>query len=165
MFGLYVTAANIILTLIMFFTGTWKSTPWLAYLSLIFMVIGIVMAIKDRRDVENGGEIRFGQAFSTGFTVVLVAAITGTIFFFVYSSYINPESATYMKEQMEQGMAEQQKQMTEAEFEQAKEFSGMMANPATMAITQFLMSLLLGSVLTAIIAAFLKKEPRPMVMS
>jgi hypothetical protein len=164
MYGLYVTAANIILTLIMYFTGLWKSAPAVGYLSFIFMVLAIVMAIKDRRDNVNPGEIRFGQAFSTGFTVVIVAAITGAIFFYIYANYINPELETYMTEQMHQGMEEQRGSMTDEEFEQAKKFSGMMSSPVTMAITQVLMVLLLGSVISAICAAILKRDPKPQVM-
>lgn len=164
MYGLYVTAANIILTLIMYFTGLWRSAPAIGYLSFIFLVLAIVMAIKDRRDNINPGEIRFSQAFSTGFTVVLVAAITGAIFFYVYANFINPELETYMTEQMHQGMEEQRGNMTDEEFEQAKEFSGMMSSPVTMAITQVLMSLLLGSVISAICAAILKRDPKPQVM-
>ncbi|HET6513205.1 MAG TPA: DUF4199 domain-containing protein [Candidatus Kapabacteria bacterium] len=165
MYGLYVTAANIVLTLIMYFTGLWKSAPAIGYIAFIFLIIAIVMAIKDRRDNENGGEIRFGQAFSTGFTVVLITAILGAIFFFVYTQYINTEFEPYMAEQMEIGMAEQKANMSEAEFEQAKSMAGMMSSPAMMAISQILMSLILGSIVSAICAAILKRDPRPQVMS
>jgi hypothetical protein len=164
MYGLYVTAANIILTLIMYFTGLWKSAPAVGYLSLVFLVLGVVMAIKDRRDNVNPGEIRFGQAFSTGFTVVIVAALTGAIFFYVYANYINPDLETYMTEQMQQGMEEQRGKMSDEEFAQAQKYSGMMSSPVTMAITQVLMSLLLGSVISAICAAILKREPKPQIM-
>lgn len=166
MYGLYVTAANIILSLIMYFTGMWKSeTAWVGYLSFIFLIIGIVMAIKDRRDNENGGEIRFGQAFSTGFTVVLIAAITGAVFYYVYAAFINPELVDHIKEGMEKGMAEQQSKMSAEEFEQAKKYSFMMVEPPMMAIWQLLISLLLGSVVSAICASILKREPKPRVMS
>ena len=166
MYGLYVTAANIILSLIMLFTGLWKTdAAWIGYLSFVFLIVAIVMAIKDRRDNDNGGEIRFGQAFSTGFTVVLIAAITGAIFYYVYAAFINPEPVDHIKQGMEEGMAAQQSEMSAEEFEQAKKYSFMMVEPPMMAIWQLLMSLLLGSVVSAICASILKREPKPQVMS
>lgn len=164
MYGLYVSAANILLSLIMHFAGLWgPDTMWIGYLAFVFLTIGMVMAIKDRRDNENGGDIRFGQAFSTGFTVVLVSAIVGALFFYVYAEFINPDMMTKIREGMEQGLAAKQGSMSEAEYEQAREMTLAFADPAWMAIWQLLGSFLIGSVITVIVAAILKRNPQPQV--
>jgi hypothetical protein len=165
MYGLYVSAANIILSLIMHFTGMWKGDMgWVGILYYVFVAIGIVMAIKDRRDNENGGTIRFGQAFSTGFTVVIIAAVIAAIYYYVYATLINPELADHIRQSMEAGMAEQRAKMTEEQFEQTMKYSMMMSEPPMMAIWQFLGTLIVGSIITAISAAILKKNPEPQVM-
>lgn len=164
MYGLYVAAANILLSLIMHFLGLWSTdTMWIGYVAFIFLTIGIVMAIKERRDNENGGDIRFGQAFSTGFTVVLISAIIGALFYYIYAEFINPDMVTQIKEGMEKGLAEQQSKMTEQEYEQTREMTLMFADPAWTAIWQLLASLLIGSVITVISAAILRKNPQPQV--
>lgn len=164
MYGLYVTAANIVLTLIMHFAGLWKpETMWIGYIAFIFLIVGIVMAIKDRRDNENGGDIRFGQGFSTGFTVVIVSAIIGALFFYVYAEMINPEMMEKIREGMEQGLAAQESTMSAEQFEATREMTLMFAKPAIMAAWQLLGNLLIGAVLSAIIAAILKRTPQPQV--
>jgi hypothetical protein len=167
MYGLYVAAANIILSLILHFTGAWKGDlgQYVGIIYYVFLAIGLVMAIKDRRDNENGGTIRFGQAFSTGFTVVIVAAVCSAIYFYVYAAMINPELTEHIKQQMEAGMAEKKAQMTEEQFEQTMKYSTMMATPGMMALWQFLGTLIVGSIITAIAGAILKKNPEPQVMA
>jgi hypothetical protein len=55
--------------------------------------------------------------------------------------------------------------MTDEQYEQTLKYSVMMAEPSMMAIWQFLGTLLVGSVITAIAGAILKKNPEPQVMA
>lgn len=164
-YGLYVAAANIVYYLIMYFTGAWKSEEmaWLGFLTIIFLAVGIYMAVKERKQEEWDGFMRFGQGFSTGLTVAVVAGIVGAIFYFVYLSYINPEIVDFMKDQMAKGMAEQEKQMTAEEFERAKEMGGIFIEPGMQAVWTFVVTIIVGSIISTIVSAIMKRNPEPTV--
>lgn len=166
MYGLYVTAANIVFNLIMYFTGAWKSESygWLGFLTVVFLAIGIVFAMRERKREEFDGYLRYAQGFSTGLTVSIVAGLLGAIFYYVYLNYINPEVVDFMREQMEKGMAEQQREMSSEQFEQAKDMGELFMTPSMQAIWTFVTTLVVGSIISLIAAAFLKRNPEPQVM-
>jgi hypothetical protein len=60
-------------------------------ISLIIYVVAIILFIKNYRDKNLGGLIPFGKAFLYGFAVFMIATVIGSIFNFIFLTFIDPE--------------------------------------------------------------------------
>lgn len=60
-------------------------------ISLAVYVIAIMLFIKNYRDKNTGGLIPYGKAFLYGFAVFMIASVIGTIFNYLFLTFIDPE--------------------------------------------------------------------------
>lgn len=128
---------------------------------LISMVISVgvlVVGVKYHRDKELGGMITFGQAFAVAFGISLISLIIGSLGQYVYTTFIDPAFYDTMVENMttmleKYNVPEDQIAQSVEPIKTMGSFQGM------------LMSILKGtlgmSILSAIIALILKKQPNP----
>ena len=69
--------------------------PWRNLLSLVLdlILMGVVsfIAIKDFRDNENGGELRFYHGMTIGFIIYTTAALLFSLFYFFFITVITPD--------------------------------------------------------------------------
>ena len=61
------------------------------FFSYIIPIVCLYLGIKNKRDKELGGYIRFGQGLTTGFLMTLITALITVIFFFIYNKFINTD--------------------------------------------------------------------------
>ena len=131
-------------------------------ISIAVYVVLIVMAVRQYRDRENGGAITFGKAFLIGLGVAVIIAALSGIFSFLYISIIEPDFLETTMGDMEElygslGMSEEQ-------IEQAMEQVRNSLTPGRMILQSLISGLGFGSVISAIIAAIMKRNPEPQVL-
>ncbi|MBK7477615.1 MAG: DUF4199 domain-containing protein [Haliscomenobacter sp.] len=126
------------------------------------MIAAIVMAVKQHRDTELGGLISFKRAFGLGMFVILIIGAITMVWTFVYMSYINPDMVDQI---MEAAQEKQQAQgLSDEQLEAASGMMGMIMKPWFMAISAFVGTLLIGLIISLIVAAIMKKEAKTAVM-
>ena len=124
----------------------------------IGITIGVmVFAIKRHRDDDLGGYITWGRAFVVGLVASVLMSLISTIFNYVYVTFIDPSFLDTMMEGMEEmmsGLGLQDEALEEALEETRKGFE-----PANMFTKGLLSAAGVGAVISAIVAAIMKKSP------
>jgi hypothetical protein len=128
----------------------------LGYASVIIIIAGLAIAMKNYRDKVLDGVLPFGKAFGFGILIIIVAALLGTIFTYllyaVIDTGLSEKMLEYTSEKMlARGLPESQLDLV---LERAEKFQ----KPLPIAITGFISSVLGGVVLSLIMAAIFKKE-------
>jgi hypothetical protein len=163
--GLYLTAASIIFTILISIIG-FKFDKMTS-----FMIFGLVMglsalamfvvfgggAIREHR-ANLGGFIDFKQAFLVCFVAFVISILISTPFNFIYNNYINPSFMEGMKESMmsmfdEANVPEASRADAMKGIEDGKTIAGTLKTMVTSSI--------FSAIMAAILAAIMKKA-RPM---
>lgn len=160
--GLYIGAVLIVFSLVLYLMGTPRDN-WLQYISYLFMIVGVVLAIKQWRDKYNNGFLTYGQAFSNGFLTLLFAGILTSVYIYVFFEFIAPEEVKKMAELAEEQMYEKYPNMSEADVEAGMKVATMFMKPWSMSLMGLFVNTLSGLVISAIVAAFMKKEEKQFV--
>lgn len=83
----------------------WQHTTagfYAGMVSALLLGLFIYLAVRYRRDQEQGGQISFREAFLEGMTVSFVTGLMAGIYLLVYSTYINPQEVEMVVEQTRQ---------------------------------------------------------------
>jgi hypothetical protein len=128
----------------------------LGYVGLIILIAGLALAMKSYRDNVLDGILPFGKAFGFGMLIVLVSAIIGGIYGYLLYTVIDPDLMGKMADMQAEQMLE--RGLTEDQVEQALEVSKRFMTPVFIFISGFIVNVLMGTVLSLIIAAIFKKD-------
>jgi Protein of unknown function (DUF4199) len=163
--GLYLTAASVIFTILMSIVGfKFDSMMSLLIFGLVVSLAALIMfivfgggAIREHR-AELGGFIDFKQAFLVCFVAFVISILISTPFNFVYNNYINPSFVDGMKESLtsmfdEMNAPEASRVDAMKSIEEGKTIAGTLKSMVT--------SSLFAAFMAAIMAAIMKKA-RPM---
>ncbi len=143
------------------FEGGMMVSMIFGFLAFAFIVLIPVIFIRKERTLQ-GGFITFKEAFTLSFTGLLLGGVIATLFTFVYVTYIDSEyvdrmayrTMEFTKNMMEGNVPEAQMEETlmKIETDMAEGFSpfGMLKS--------FGIYILVYLVISAVLAAFLKKE-------
>lgn len=155
--GLLLGVALVLFSLLMYIIGLPldSKVQWISY---GIMIAGLFYGIKLWRDKYNDGFLSYGQAFSNGFFTILFAGILTSVWVLLFFSVIAPGEIEKMMEIAEEKMYESQPNLSDAEIEMALSYSKMFMSPVWMAVWGFIGNLAAGTILSAIIAIFVKKE-------
>jgi hypothetical protein len=157
-YGLYVSAAIIVLSLIGYFTGMWQSDAWniVNYLWMVFLAVGIVFGLKDRKNNDLNGVMTYGQGLGTGVIISIVAGVVDAIFTYVYITIINPDFQDVMHQKMREGMAKQG--LSPEQMEQAAKIQAVWTSPLMICLFLIIATVFIGFILSLIIAAIMKSR-------
>jgi hypothetical protein len=155
--GLFLGVALVLFSLLMYVIGVAMDSK-IQWISYVIMIAGLVLAIKQWRDKYNNGFLTYGQAFSNGFLTILVSGIISSIWILLFFGVIAPGEIEKMMEIAEENMYESQPNMSDEQIEMALKYSRMFMSPVWMAVWGFIGNIVVGAVLSAIIAIFMKKE-------
>ena len=159
--GIAISVAGFLWLLLEFFLGLHTTRidyqPFFTWLSVIIPITGLYWAIKAKRNRFYGGEITFIQAAKTGLIVTGVSSLTSPLLAWLYVSVVNPfyfsTTITHRKQMIEElnlsSLEEKSIKINEAY---------QYFNVSTYLIQSFLTILIIGIVLTLIIAALIKKN-------
>lgn len=163
-YGLAMAGAGAVLTLLANLLG-WHNETDKFLVGIIVGFIGafaiaIICLILGMRAVRNASGARglsYGQAFKTGLLITIFAVLFGGIFNFAYFGYINPgytETAIeWTTGLMERGNVPSDK-IAETEAKMRAD-----STPAKQARSGVVAGLISGTILSLIIAAFLRRAP------
>ncbi len=155
-YGLYLGLTGVIIHLILFATGSLLEYQWISNIvGLIAMVAFIVIGIKKFRDA-NGGYISWGQGVKIGLGISMISAVISVVYTLLFMNVIDP---SFQQQAME---FQQQKWldagMTEEQIEGATEMANKFQSPGIISAMILGMSAFLGFVISAIVAAIMKKS-------
>jgi magnesium-transporting ATPase (P-type) len=162
-YGLGAAIAVGILTLALYFLGyhtevaSLKTAQTVAMTgTMVIWLVAIILGTKARRaETPADEEFGYGRAFGAGFMVTVFAALFGVIVNFLYNQIVNPELREIMVEAQMQEL--QQRELTAVQIEAAEKVLHTMTHPAVQAITGFVTTLIIGTVMALIAGAFLRR--------
>ena len=155
--GVYLGVVLIIFSLIMFLLDIDHESP-IMYISYVILAAGLFWSIVSFRDKQLGGFIEYGKAFSAGFYTGLFASILAGIFTYFYVQYIDPGLVEEILIKAEEGMLEQNPDMSNEQLEKALSLTEMFASPIMICVWAFLANVVVSTILSLIIAIFAKRE-------
>jgi hypothetical protein len=164
-FGLFAGLITIVVGLVFQLTGlvdvTDQDSPtnWIASLVNWAVMIGaIYMAVKQHRDKELGGYIDFGRAFMVGFIVSLLIAAISLIWAYVFFAFVEPELIAEIIDVTRERMIEEQG-LSEEVVDQQMAMTKFIFNPLGMAVTGGISNLVIGLIISLVVAPILKNTP------
>lgn len=159
-YGLIYSGINILWNLLLYITELNRSdNAWIFQtLGLVFMIICIIMAINEYKKNEGAGFIDFGTAFKQGLIIAVISGIIGSVYYVLYVNVIDTSFNDYIMQKQVDKMAEMG--MAEGDIEKAIGQSAKFQTPFWLMTFGILGSLFVGSIISLIIAAIMKK-PNP----
>ena len=161
-FGLYTGLALVIYTLLLIITGLDLNFA-LGMVSFAILVGGIVLALKAFRQ-QNGGFMTYGQGLGAGALTSLVVGLLVSLFSVIYSFYVDPSQRERQLKYTVEKSEEMMKKFNAPEgdidtaVEKVREdFNN--TGPVKTLFTGMLTYAIIGSVLSLVIAAIMKKNP------
>ena len=154
--GVTLGVAMVLFSLIMYATGNHLEPHWSSSVITSALFIGIIiLGIKSFRS-ENGGFLSWGQGVKIGVGIAIIAGLINVIYSYIFMSFIEPD---FMNQMMEiQNQAYLDKGMTEEEIEMANKMGEAFQSPGIMAAMGIIMYAIGGFVVSAIVAAIMKKS-------
>lgn len=130
----------------------------IANLSLLILPIVLFLAIKKNQEVSD--KYTFGAAFGTGFKTTAIATLIFIISTYVYLAFIDPDMVQLFIEQAENELYK--RDMPEDQIEMTLEIQKVFMTPGFMAFMGGLFYLFIGTIVSLIIAAIVKKPNHDM---
>jgi hypothetical protein len=156
-YGGAVALATTALTALMGATGQ-EGNQALGWVGLLFPVVGIVLAIRAAKK-EESGEFTFGEGFKEGAAVSLVAALLGAVLSYLYLTAVNPEYLDAVREATRAQLEAQG--LSGRELAQAQQMAGAISSPASVAVIGAVTTFILGLVISALAALFMRRKADP----
>ena len=161
-YALVLTLATVVFQLLLFFSGfqTEKlaTGQYLQWLGLVIMAVVLWLGIKAVRDEKPDRTMTYGQRVGTGVLISLYSGLMGAIYTFVHFTFINTGFADYTIALTREKWAA--KGLTQAQMEGAEAITRKMLQPGVQAILGVFFAVLIGLVLSLIIAALVKPKPQ-----
>ena len=154
-YGLYTATAYVLFSLLLYVIDV-KQTGWINYLSFLILIAGIVVGTIAFRDKFSGGFLSYGRCLASGVLISIVVGLVMALYSYLFFSYFDPGALAGMMEASEQEMMN--RGITDEQIDQALAFSGKLMSPAFLGISSFLSMALIGTIISLITSAFLKKE-------
>jgi len=153
--GVIIGLVSVVYSVILYMLDLALNTA-LGYAGLIIVIAGLAIAMKNYRDHVLDGILPFGKAFGFGVLIILISAFISGIYVFLLYSIIDPDLIRKAIDASAERMLEQG--LSEDQVEQALEVTRRIMKPAIMFISGLFVNLLVGVVLSLIMAAIFKKE-------
>ncbi|HPD96142.1 MAG TPA: DUF4199 domain-containing protein [Tenuifilaceae bacterium] len=154
--GLFLGLVLIVLHLITYLMGVYKSPSWLGILNYVVIIGAMVMAqLKTRNDLQ-GGYITYGKSLGTGILVALFSSIIYAFYFIILTKFIDPSYMDKMLEVVEE--LYYQKGMPEDQIQMAMEMARKFTTPIFTALSTMFGFVVMGTIFSLITSAFIKRQ-------
>jgi hypothetical protein len=122
---------------------------------LAIVVIAAYLGVKQMRDKDLNGSIKYLQALVGGFVVLLIAFYINNLFSFILNGYIDPE---YMPAKMDQMITNFEGMMPEEAIDEMAEKMEENLDPKNNFLKSLWMSPIFALIISAIIALVVKRN-------
>jgi hypothetical protein len=149
-YGLVVGVANVVYMVLLQVAGlmTSKIFQTLGYLLLIAGIVLAHLAFKK----ANQGLMGYGKGFGIGTVVTIISTVISHIYMYIHVKFINSEMLDFARESQIYAM-----EQTGAEPEQIDALVAVIFSPGIFTLISFVVTVIIGIILTLIIAAITKK--------
>jgi MFS family permease len=155
-YGIYLGVATVLISLITYALGMHLDPHWSISLVSGILLIGlIVFGIKKYKELNNGF-LTWGQGVKIGVGIAIVAALIGTIYNYLFMTFIEPDFINQAMEVSNQKLLEQGQ--TQEQIEAINEMSSAFQSPFLIAALSIIGSAVVGFIVAAIAAAIMKKS-------
>lgn len=127
----------------------------LSYVAYLIIGVGIYLALSDFKK-QNSGFISFGQGLGLGTMLSAIVGLISSFYSFVYVKFIDSSIPQQIMKSTEREL--EKKGLPDDQIEQAMEYSKMFMSPGVIFVVGVFSTLLLGFVISLIIAAITKKN-------
>lgn len=157
--GIYLGLALIVFRLVLFLLDV-DMESYVNFSIYVVLAIGLFWGIVNYRDVHRQGLISYGGAFGSGFAIGLYASVLLGIFTYFFVQYIDPSLVEQVMIKAEEGMLDQNPNMTDEQIEQALSMVEIFSSPVMLAVMGFIYNVVISVIFSLIIAIFAKREDR-----
>jgi hypothetical protein len=161
LYALVMAVAQIVVNLISFFLGyqtdRMSSGGWFGFVQLAVSILVLVLGIKAVRDEQEGKYMTYGKGVGTGVLIVLYSTIIGVIYSYIHLTYINPNFPDYFVEASRTKWVAAG--MSESAMENAEKGVRWFTRPLVWSAFGAIMSIVFGTVISLLVAIFLKRNP------
>lgn len=151
--GAILGIALIIYSLFLFLTDNIGNVG-LGFISYALSIAGLTMAMRDFRS-QNGGLMTYGEGLSVGTLTAGVSGLLSGLFSVFYTTIIDTSVMERMLDQARERLEESG--LSDDQIEQQVEFMKMFQSPGLTFVFGIIGSIVLGLVLSLIIAAFIRR--------
>jgi uncharacterized membrane protein YhaH (DUF805 family) len=127
-------------------------------ISIAIYIAVLVMAVRKHRDQDLGGYITFGRAFVVALIASLIASLLSTIFQYVYITVIDPNYMTTMVDEMQ--VMYERMGLSQEQIDAAMEQAGAAMTPGRIIMQGILGSVIIGAIVSLIVAAIMQRKPK-----
>lgn len=158
--GMILALVSVVYTLFLYFFDL-LFNPALGYVFLLVQIILVFILIKSYRDNILHGYITYGQAVGAGVVISLYSAIVLALFSYILYTVIDPGLTAKKLAFLEEMMLN--KGVPQATVDTAMSMQKKLQTPLISSILGIFTSVLGGTILSLIIAIFVKKEGNPLL--
>jgi len=158
--GLILGMIGIIYTLVLyFFNQTFNKT--LGYLFFLIQILALFFLVKSYRDNYLHGFITYGRAVGAGVVIFLYCSIIAAIFSYLLYKFIDTglveKSLSYSEELM------QKRGLPQSAIDAGMNIQRKIMKPGIMAPLSIFGSMIYGTIMSLIVAIFVRKEGNPLI--
>ena len=156
-YGLIVSILLVVFKLTLFIFDIDDKSYWQIIYYVIF-ALGLLYSMILIRDKNLDGSATFGKAFKIGFFATIAVSIIMAIYTYVYMTVINPGMVTEMMDKAQENIINANPDMSDEQIDQALSAAKMFMKPGIMSLTSIIGTLITGTLLSLVSAAFAKKN-------
>ncbi len=156
-YGLFVSIILVVFKLVLFIAGIDDQSYW-QFLYYVFFALGLLYTMTTIRNKNLDGYITFGKAFMVGFYATIAIAIVMAVYTYFYITKINPGMIEDALAQAEEKIIESNPEMSDADLETALNAAKTFMQPGIMAVMSIFGTLITGTLLSLVSAAFVKRK-------
>ena len=153
-YGLIVAVGSVIYSTILLLTEN-NQNQALSSLGLIILVVGMVYAMRDFKD-QNEGFMSYGQGLGLGTLIAAISGLLGATFMMFYTQFIDTNLMRSTMDKTREGFEKQG--MSDAQIESAMEVSEKMMSPGILFAMGVFVSILFGFIIALIVAAIMRRN-------
>ena len=127
----------------------------LSSLSFVFMIVAIVLAMKDFRQ-QNKGFMSYGEGLGLGSLLSAIMGLLSSAFTMFYIQFIDNTLLSSGMDQVREDM--ERRGMDDSQIDQAMELSQKFMSPGVVFVMGVLGYLIVGFIVSLIVAAIIRRE-------
>jgi len=155
-YGLYLGIFHIVFTVILYLSGHLFDSKYLGYISTAVVIIITWIGLIKYRDHVNNGVLKYGQGLGLGVLISVFAGIFAAATMYIIMKFdgsLSDQMLSLMEEEvMKSGMSDDM-------LENVEKMYKIMVTPGVVAFSGFINKVFTGTLISLIVAAFVKKNP------
>ena len=157
-YGAILGGVGVLLGLIFYFLDL-TTANWTQWVSFVVGIVVMVYCLIAYRNEYRGGFASYGQIFTMALAISIIAAIIGTIYTYLLFGLLDPDLVDKIRLAAEERIMNNPR-IPESFYDQAMERLEKSLSLKRMVMNAFIFGTVMNVILSLIVAAFVKKEPK-----